>query len=64
MGKRARIVHEEAHPADVDRTMACIDKARELLDWEPEISLEEGIRRTVEWYEAERDWAKDLATGV
>ncbi len=64
IGKSAQIVHEEPHPADVDRTVACIDKARELLDWEPEISLDEGIRRTVEWYEAQRDWAKDLETGV
>ena len=64
VGKSAQIVHEQPHPADVDRTLASIDKARELLDWVPEIPLDEGIRRTVEWYEAERDWAKDLQTGV
>ena len=25
-------------------------KARELLEWNPKINLEEGLRRTVEWY--------------
>lgn len=64
VGKSAQIVHEPAHPADVDRTMASIEKARRLLEWQPEVSLDEGIRRTVEWYEAERAWAKDLETGV
>ncbi len=64
VGKRAKIVHEPAHAADVDRTMASIEKAQRLLDWQPEVSLDEGIRRTVAWYEAERAWAKDLETGV
>jgi len=63
VGRAAEIVHETAHAADVDRTMACIDRARELLEWEPEITLDEGIRRTVAWYEAERDWARDIPTG-
>jgi nucleoside-diphosphate-sugar epimerase len=27
-----------------------IDKAREILNWEPEIGLEEGLKRTIEHY--------------
>jgi nucleoside-diphosphate-sugar epimerase len=30
------------------------DKARRLLGYEPSIPLEEAVRRTVEWYRAER----------
>jgi nucleoside-diphosphate-sugar epimerase len=30
--------------------MASIEKARRELGWEPRISLEEGLRLTVEWY--------------
>jgi GDP-D-mannose 3',5'-epimerase len=29
------------------------DRLRQVLNWEPEISLEEGLRRTYEWIEAE-----------
>ena len=63
VGRKAEIVYETAHAADVDRTMACIDRAAELLDWRPEVGLDEGIRRTVAWYEAEREWVKDIETG-
>jgi len=62
-GRRAEIETRPPHPADPQRTAACIDRARSLLDWSPEVGLEEGIRRTAEWYEANRSWAKDLPTG-
>lgn len=29
-------------------------KAREVLKWEPQITFEEGVRRTVEWYENDK----------
>ena len=61
-GRTARIEHRDPHPADVDRTMACIDRARELLDWRPGVGLDEGVRRTVAWYEAEREWARQIPT--
>ncbi len=25
-------------------------KAKRLLSWEPKVGLEEGLRRTIEWY--------------
>jgi len=62
-GRRAEIETRPPHPADPQRTAACIDRARSLLGWSPEVGLEEGIRRTAEWYEANRSWAKDLPTG-
>ncbi|MCP5058452.1 MAG: NAD-dependent epimerase/dehydratase family protein [bacterium] len=57
LGRKAIIEHEPAHPADVPATWASIDKAAALLDWAPQISLEDGIARCVAWYEAERSWA-------
>jgi dTDP-glucose 4,6-dehydratase len=35
-------------------------KLRREHDWEPEIPWEEGLRETVEWYAANRDWWEPL----
>ncbi len=37
-------------PGDVDKTYADISKAKKLLDYEPSISFEEGIKKFIEWY--------------
>ena len=60
LGRSAKIEFEEAHPADVLATWADIHRAEKLLGWRPQVSLEEGISRTVEWYEAERHWAGEI----
>ncbi|WP_420917912.1 SDR family NAD(P)-dependent oxidoreductase [Pyrodictium abyssi] len=41
-------------PGDVRRSRAAIDRAREALGWQPRISLEKGLRRTLEYYMAKR----------
>ena len=41
---------------------ANVDKARRLLGWQPQVSLDEGIGRLVDWYLAERSWASQIAT--
>ncbi len=33
------------------------------LGWTPSISFEEGIRRTVEWYQTHREWWEKIKTG-
>ena len=60
LGRKAEIVFKEFHKADLKATWADITKAKNLLGWEPKISLEEGIRRTVEWFEKNWDWVKDI----
>jgi len=37
-------------PFDVDRLLADNRKAKEILGWEPKVSLEEGLKRTIDWY--------------
>jgi UDP-glucose 4-epimerase len=39
---------------DVKHSLASIEKARDLLGYEPAVSVEEGLRRSVEWYTAAR----------
>jgi len=60
VGKQAMWQMQPMHPADVQATWADITKARTLLGWEPQVSIEEGLRRSVEWYFANRDWAKEV----
>lgn len=62
-GKQAQLEFQPRHPADVHATWADIGKAERLLGWRPQVSLEEGIRRLVDWYRENRAWAKDVATG-
>jgi CDP-glucose 4,6-dehydratase len=38
--------------AEIDRQWVDSSKLRELTGWRPEVGLDEGLRRTVEWYRA------------
>ncbi len=61
MGKKAKVERKEFHKADMKETWADIEKAGRLLGWKPEVDLDEGLRRTVEWYKENRDWLKDIS---
>lgn len=63
VGKRAELSHQPFHPADVRATWANIQKAEKLLGWRPQVSFREGITALVEWYQANREWAKNIETG-
>ena len=49
-----------AHPTDVQATWADISIARRLLGWEPKMSLEAGLKQTVQWYLDNRSWARNV----
>jgi dTDP-glucose 4,6-dehydratase len=57
-GSSSEIVFEELPADDPARRRPDITRAREMLGWEPEIPLREGIERTLEWYRRERDDAR------
>jgi UDP-glucuronate 4-epimerase len=60
VGREPIIRQRPAHSADMPITYAKVDKASQLLGWSPKISLEEGLRRTVAWYQEHRDLAASL----
>ena len=62
LGKKGNITYIPSHPADVFENVADVTKARRELGWEPRVSLEEGLKHLVDWYTANRDWAKDIET--
>jgi len=63
LGKKAVIDYRPFHKADLKETWADIAKAKNLLGWEPKVSFEEGIKKTVDWYLENRDWLKDVEVG-
>ena len=61
-GCQANIEYRPMHKADVLATWANISKAQELLGWRPRNDFAQGVRQLVDWYQANRDWAKDIRT--
>ena len=57
LGKPARVDRRPFHQADMKSTWADISKAKRLLDWEPTVSLADGIERTVKWYTEQQPFA-------
>ena len=60
LGKQAIITHKPFHQADIQATRADISKAKRLLDWQPQISFEEGLQRTVNWYQDNLPWSAQI----
>ncbi len=54
IGVKAKVRERESHNASVEETYADITLAGKVLGWKPEISIEEGVTRLVEWIRAER----------
>ena len=62
IGKKAQLTFHPAHPADMSASWADTSKARRLLDWQPQVGLDEGIRRMIAWYQQEYSWASQVDT--
>lgn len=50
-GGKANLKPAPKPDTDMDATFADITKARKLLGYNPKVSVEEGVRQLVEWYE-------------
>ncbi len=49
-GQKAKLLSEPMPAADIEYTYANIDKARELLGYDPKVSVEAGVRSFYDWY--------------
>ena len=62
VGKKARLVKDEkrARPkkSEVGRLLADNSKARKLLGWCPQVNLDSGLKKTIEWIEEHSDFYK------
>ena len=61
-GKKAIVQHGPPNPADMFTNWADVSKAREMLGWQPEYDMRAGTQKLIEWYLAEREWAKEVLT--
>lgn len=60
LGKKAVIEFMPRHPADVSATWADIEKSKERLNWHPKTTIEEGIKKTVQWYLENKEFVNSL----
>ncbi len=42
--------HGPNRAGDIPHSLACVDKARKLLGYEPQFSMKEGLKEAVKWY--------------
>ena len=50
------IEYESVRKADAEYTDASVEKAGELIGYEPSRTITEGVDEFIEWYEANREW--------
>jgi len=50
LGATAKIDRQPLQPGDVPQTFADITKARQLLGYDPQTQIEEGIRKFIAWF--------------
>lgn len=60
LGKAPRVKNHPMSLADMKETWANIDKAKRLLDWEPQISFEEGIESCIKHFKNNLDFYKKI----
>ncbi|HMX05672.1 MAG TPA: GDP-mannose 4,6-dehydratase [Chitinophagales bacterium] len=61
-GKKANVQYGPPNLADMFMNQADVTKARNVLGWDPQVKLREGIGNLIEWYNENREWAKDILT--
>lgn len=49
-GSKSKIIYKPLPKDDPTRRRPDITKAKEVLDWEPKVKLDEGLKKTIEYY--------------
>ncbi len=52
--------HTDDRLGQVMTHISSTDKAKKLLSWEAEVSFEDGIQQTIEWYQKNYEWWENL----
>ncbi|MDH4214725.1 MAG: SDR family NAD(P)-dependent oxidoreductase [Candidatus Thorarchaeota archaeon] len=49
-GSESEVIHVNPRPGDVKDSIGSMERAGEILQFNPEVRLEEGLRKTIDWY--------------
>lgn len=52
----SRLLYDTNKPTTMKFRLLDCTKAKNMLGWEPQIAIEEGIKRTVEWWKKNKEW--------
>jgi len=61
-GRKAKIDRQPRNPAEMDTNWADVSKARQMLGWQPQVGMRQGMTLLVDWYNAERAWTSKVRT--
>lgn len=60
LGKEAKMDKKAFHIADIKETWADISKAERLLGWKPAVSIDDGLKKCVDWHLQNQKFLKDI----
>lgn len=60
IGKKAKVEYINRHKADITTSQADVSKAYQILGWQPQVNLEQGISRMIQWFLDEKDWIEQV----
>lgn len=63
LGKSRDLIRRVADRPGHDRRYSLDSSKTKALGWEPTVTLEEGLRLTVEWYRTHREWWEKIKSG-
>ena len=60
LNKKAKLIFEDINNLDMPDTLPDIQKAKKILNWKPEIDLDDGISRTINWHIENRELVNQI----
>jgi UDP-glucose 4-epimerase len=55
------VQHAPKRPGEQQTSFLSVAKIKQALGWEPQVTLDEGLRQTFEWFRAQRTTAAGAA---
>ena len=52
--------YDDRYRGDAEHTHADISKANDLIGYEPSVSIDEGVRKFIDWYRSNRAWYRTI----